>query len=568
MNDARKLQRWLILVIMACAALYLVGNGRVSLWDRDEGWYAQCSKQMWETGDWVVPRYLDKLRTEKPVFVYWLQLGGMAIFGGPSELAVRFYAAVAQVAVLCILGFSLTRLVGASRALWTTFFYGTCVMAIIAAKMCLTDATLMVFLVTAQLCLLRFYLRGFSWPLFFLFSVALGFGGLTKGPIAFVPPLATLLVLGIFDWRRWWPNLKAASVFRWGLISMACIAIAVLVCAPWLVLLHLREPAWLKGVMGIGYKHMTTPMEGHTGPFGYYLALVWGTFFPWSLFLPLAAYVAWKQRRTPEIRFAIAATIGPWLFFELMRTKLPHYPLPAYPFLALLVADAIVRSSRKEYAELFRTRTVVAVGIWAIPVGLVASLPWLAVYARPQLDSLPYVPMTVVSIAGLVCTVGTWWFFYRRKPLVACGYLGVSFMVLIALAYGWLLPQCQYLRTSPMVADILKANGGGADKAATGEVITLLYTEGGETLGYQEPTLMYYQGGTVRAFESNNYFEAPRSEWAKLIVVTDEIWARLTPEVKEQIEVVGTVRGFLYSGGARVVDVMVVRGKQPEMEGS
>src|SRR5690606_9230195 len=101
MNDARTLRRWLILIILACAALYLVGNGRVPLWDRDEGWYAQCSQQMWQTGDWVVPRYLDQLRTEKPVLVYWLQLAGYALFGGPSELAVRFYASVAQTIVLC-----------------------------------------------------------------------------------------------------------------------------------------------------------------------------------------------------------------------------------------------------------------------------------------------------------------------------------------------------------------------------------------------------------------------------------------------------------------------------------
>ena len=561
MNDAKKLRNWLILVILACLALYLVGNGQVSLWDRDEGWYAQCSKQMWETGDWVVPRFLDQLRTEKPVFVYWLQLGGMALFGGPSEFSVRFYAAVAQTAVLCILGFSLIKLVGPARALWTTFTYGTCVMAIIAAKMCLTDATLMVFLVTAQLCLFRFYLRGFNWPLFLLFSVALGFGGLTKGPIAFVPPLATLLVLGIIDWRKWTPHLSLASFTKWALIVLASLAISILVCAPWLIILHLREPAWLTNTLGIGLQHLTTSMEGHTGPFGYYLALVWGTYFPWSLFLPLAAYVAWKQRHVPRTRFAIAAVLGPWLFFELMGTKLPHYPLPAYPFLSLLVADAILRCSRKQYPELFRTRTVIAVGIWALPVGLVASVPWLALYATPQLAALPYLPMTVVSIAGLACTVGTWWFFYRRKPLVACAYLGASFMVLIALAYGWLIPQCQFLQTSPKVAQILRNNGGGADQAAVGEVVTLLYTEEGETFGYQEPTLMYYQGGTVRPLTSDNLFATPKAQWPKLIVVTSDIWTRLTPEVQQQLEVVGSVRGFLYSAGGLVMDVMVVRAK-------
>ena len=87
-------------------------------------------------------------------------------------------------------------------------------------------------------------------------------------------------------------------------------------------------------------------LENHTGPPGYYLATIWPFFLPWSLLLPLAAVVAWKNRRLPVVRFAMAAVLGPWLMFEIVRTKLPHYMLPTYPWLALLVADAIVRCLR------------------------------------------------------------------------------------------------------------------------------------------------------------------------------------------------------------------------------
>ena len=61
------------LVIIAAGALYLIGNDRVGLWDRDEPRYAQTSKQMLlsEPADWVVPRLLDKVRTAKPIFIYW-----------------------------------------------------------------------------------------------------------------------------------------------------------------------------------------------------------------------------------------------------------------------------------------------------------------------------------------------------------------------------------------------------------------------------------------------------------------------------------------------------------------
>ena len=53
----------LALIILAAAGVYLVGNGAVALWDRDEPRYAQTSRQMLQSGDWVVPHYLDNVRT-------------------------------------------------------------------------------------------------------------------------------------------------------------------------------------------------------------------------------------------------------------------------------------------------------------------------------------------------------------------------------------------------------------------------------------------------------------------------------------------------------------------------
>src|SRR5438445_1070745 len=63
-------RRWWLgapIVIVSAAILYFVGSGRVSLWDRDEAWYAQTSKQMLESGDWVAPRFLDAPRYAKPI---------------------------------------------------------------------------------------------------------------------------------------------------------------------------------------------------------------------------------------------------------------------------------------------------------------------------------------------------------------------------------------------------------------------------------------------------------------------------------------------------------------------
>src|SRR4051794_5816113 len=70
----------LVVTILLCGALYLLGNGRVSLWDRDEPRYAQASRQMLESGDWVVPKLLDEPRIKKPPLIYWCQATSMAAF--------------------------------------------------------------------------------------------------------------------------------------------------------------------------------------------------------------------------------------------------------------------------------------------------------------------------------------------------------------------------------------------------------------------------------------------------------------------------------------------------------
>src|SRR3954468_21821603 len=100
-----------LLVIGAAAILYFIGAQSVSLWDRDEAWYAQTSKQMVESGDWVVPRFLDSPRYAKPVFIYWCQAASMKLFG-PSELAARLPSALAMLGTISVLAIVLGRAVG------------------------------------------------------------------------------------------------------------------------------------------------------------------------------------------------------------------------------------------------------------------------------------------------------------------------------------------------------------------------------------------------------------------------------------------------------------------------
>src|SRR5829696_3243156 len=92
----------LALIIVAAAACYLVGIGRVHLFDRDEPRNAQAARQMLQSGDWVVPRLLDKVRTAKPPLTYWCQATAMKVFGD-NDFAARFPSSVAMTLTLTML---------------------------------------------------------------------------------------------------------------------------------------------------------------------------------------------------------------------------------------------------------------------------------------------------------------------------------------------------------------------------------------------------------------------------------------------------------------------------------
>src|SRR5215470_12824043 len=90
------------LLIAVLAMVYLVGNDRVPLWDRDEPRNAQAARQMLTSGDWVVPHFLDKVRTAKPPFTNWCQATAMALFG-QNSFSARLPSALAMTGTLSVL---------------------------------------------------------------------------------------------------------------------------------------------------------------------------------------------------------------------------------------------------------------------------------------------------------------------------------------------------------------------------------------------------------------------------------------------------------------------------------
>jgi 4-amino-4-deoxy-L-arabinose transferase-like glycosyltransferase len=580
--------RNVVIVIVLAAALYVVGNGGVSLWDRDEPRYAQTSRQMLQGGDWVVPRFLDKVRTAKPVFIYWCQAAAMGVLGDQGNrgvFAARLPSAVAMTIVLIILALFLWKHAGPQHTFWTIFILSSSVLVIWSAKACTTDAVLLVGITVAQLCLYAMWRGHASWQVVIVLALAIAQSGLTKGPVVLGVMGMTLAALGVFrlidrrlaspcpgtpgegrgegqnlaskisdphpnplagsrQFRSLLPEYRARE-HPGTLVAKVVVAFLIVTAliGPWLYFVQQRESRFLgTSVSHDVLRRIAQPLEGHSGPPGYHLALIFATFFPWSLLLPMAIVFGWKNRANPQMRFALAAVLGPWIMFELVRTKLPHYMLPTFPALAFLTADAIVRCLRGANDDLRRRGFVIGAGVIALVTVVIGV--GAVVLARRFGESL--LPAAVLAGAAIVFAASVLYFCASGKPQTGLLALGIGMALIYLALFGVYLPRADFLRLSPRVAQILHG------EQATGEGQSVM-------LDYKEPSLAFYQGGTIRessAMALSNELIDRAPAW---LVITDEVWKKTPQDVRERVAVVGSARGLAYADGGRVVNVLVLR---------
>ena len=91
MQNNQQKYSWLLLGLSII--LLFPGLGKTPLWIYDEVRNAECAREMYERGDWIVPTFNGGLRTLKPPLHYYFMFGGFKIFG-ITEWGARFFSAV------------------------------------------------------------------------------------------------------------------------------------------------------------------------------------------------------------------------------------------------------------------------------------------------------------------------------------------------------------------------------------------------------------------------------------------------------------------------------------------
>jgi len=334
-----RLVHWLI-VAGVHLALTLPYLGTPSLWDMDEGVNAECTREMLESGTWIVPTYNWQLRTAKPVLTYWIQRP-FYIWFGTSEWSARFPSVLLGLGTVLLTYELARRMFDANTALLSGIILASTVQFCLLSHAATPDASLIFFMVLSLYCFWVGHENGGrSW--WIPTAAATGFAVLSKGPIGVGIP--GLIVLIYFIWNRQWRR-----ILDWRIIP--ALWAFLLVAAPWYILVTSETRGeWAGKFLGNeNLNRFTTPQENHAGPPYYYLLAMLVMSAPWSSVIGLSFYNAIRGSvSNPANRFLLA-WIGTFLLiFSLAATKLPNYIAPLYPALAILTARFLLQWKRAE----------------------------------------------------------------------------------------------------------------------------------------------------------------------------------------------------------------------------
>jgi 4-amino-4-deoxy-L-arabinose transferase-like glycosyltransferase len=350
----------LIAILTVAAAPYFMRLGASSLWDSNEAFYAETPREMIESQDYINPSFNYQPRFNKPPLSYWVVAAFYKIWG-VSEAVERLAIALAAL-VLIATAYGLGRLAFSQEAgLMAAIGLAASPRFLMFSRRVMIDVYLAMFMALALLLFMlaerqpkrrRMYLAAMY--------ASIGLGVLTKGPIALLlPALAFFIYLAV--------GRRLTKIRE--LILPAGVAIIALIVLPWYVAVYAQhgwgyiEAFILKDNFARFAQQAWGPSRGPL----FYVGVIAGDFFPWSLFFAAALWCearggqAWRRafsRSTPSNSADPATTeteqsrcsalLVIWIivivcFFSLSRSKEDLYILPVYPAAAAITGKLLAR---------------------------------------------------------------------------------------------------------------------------------------------------------------------------------------------------------------------------------
>ncbi|MCC6162567.1 MAG: glycosyltransferase family 39 protein [Acidobacteria bacterium] len=446
------MSRHVLILGLVCFLTFFAGLGRGAIGDSDEAFYAEASREMVTSGDWLTPFYNYEVRFQKPILFYWLVTTAYKA-AGVGEAAARFPSALAGLGLAI-----LTYLVGRRWFDAGTGFFAATVVAtsfgyFSIGRLSLPDLPLAFFIAAATWGLIEAIgspiastestrARRRLWLVFA--GVMMGLGLLAKGPVGVALPVIAALPV-------WWKERRALpgeqGAHLPGLLDILLVGgIVLAVAAPWFIAMadHHGLAYMHRFFIGENLERFATDRYNEPRPIWFYVPIVLGGLMPWSpfilLWLPTWRRVFRRERLVTRAEWrAIIWAAVPFIFYSVSIGKQPRYILPMLPPMALLLARSVI-ARLPDDGPLTTTRTGRQTALaWCgtLCAVLFFILGLLLHRARPLLfvltPSLALVCTSIITTSAISVLVASW---SRRRWALPVTMAMASIATLLSLHYS------------------------------------------------------------------------------------------------------------------------------------
>jgi 4-amino-4-deoxy-L-arabinose transferase-like glycosyltransferase len=455
----------IVLVVVTLLSV-LPGFFAIAPTDRDESRFAQATKQMLETGDFIDIRFQETTRYKKPVGIYWLQASvvkAAQAFGKRNAITTiwlyRIPSLLGAIGAVLLTYWAALAFLSRRAAVLAALMMATCLLLSIEGRIAKTDATLLFTAVAVMGAMARAYLpeqrsqlEGKSaWTVPAIFWTALAASVLLKGPVIPLIVFLTVVTLVIADRSiQWLFALRPLIGVPWFLVLVL----------PWFIAITMRagDGFFAESVGQDLFSKLFEGQESHGAPPGYYLLLFWMTFWPGATLAAMAAPAVFATRHEPGAKFLLAWVVPAWILFELVVTKLPHYVLPLYPAIAILISGVV--SARALPAKNWLEQGTIWWFIVPVLLGLV-GLGGLIFIGR-QFGFLAWLLVGASIVMGFRA-----WQLYRSDGAEHSLVRGAAAALLMVTAiFGLIVPSLHSVFPSVALARIMRDSGCRAPVAA------------------------------------------------------------------------------------------------------